>query len=102
MRETSFSLNKLHLIGCDCTVTNMGWKTDVTGTIEEQVRRLLQWGVCLLHLNELPFQHLFKAVDDETSKPKLFIGPIDTLLRKCEKLPVVIFKSIQYEISDID
>ncbi|KAJ8870204.1 hypothetical protein PR048_029220 [Dryococelus australis] len=45
-------------------VTNMRWKTGVIHTIEEQVKRPLQWGVCLLHFNQLPFRHLFQTLDE--------------------------------------
>ena len=102
LKESNFSLDELDVIGCDGTVTNTGWKTGVIRTIEEDIKRPLQWGVCLLHLNELPFRHLFQILDGETTGPKSFIGPIDSQLKNCEKLPVVKFQSIYCELPDID
>lgn len=100
--DAGFSLDELDVIGCDGTVTNTGWKTGVIRTIEEQVKRPLQWGVCLLHFNELPFRHLFQTLDGDTTGPKSFSGPIGTQLSKCEKLPVVNFECVECEIPDID
>lgn len=95
-------MDELDVIGCDGTVTNTGWKTGVIRTIEEKLKRPLQWGVCLLHFNELPFRHLFQTLDGETTGPKSFSGPIGVQLSKCEKLPVLNFESIECEIPDID
>ncbi|GBN32715.1 hypothetical protein AVEN_180481-1 [Araneus ventricosus] len=89
---------ELDVIGCDGIVNNTGCKTGVIC----QVKRSLQWGVCLLHFNELPFWHLFIYLDGETTGPKLLSVPIDTQLSKCEKLPVVNFESVECEIPDIE
>lgn len=102
LKESNFSLDELDVIGCDGTVTNTGWKTGVIRTIEEEIKRPLQWGVCLLHLNELPFRHLFQTLDGETTGPKSFSGPIGSQLKNCEKLPVVKFQSTDCEIPDIE
>ncbi|XP_050514600.1 uncharacterized protein LOC126889917 [Diabrotica virgifera virgifera] len=102
LNESNFSLDELDVIGCDGTVTNTGWKTGVIRTIAEKIKRPLQWVVCLLHLNELPFRHLFQTLDGETTGPKSFSGPIGSQLRNCEKLPVVKFQIIDCEIPDID
>ncbi|GBN98718.1 hypothetical protein AVEN_48820-1 [Araneus ventricosus] len=80
----------------------MRWKTGVICQIEKQVKIPLQWGVCLSHYNELPFRHLLINLDGEKTGPKSFSGPIVTLLSKCEKLPVVNFKSVECEISEIE
>lgn len=97
-----FSLGELDVLGCDGTVTNTGWKTGVIRSIEQEVGRPLQWVVCLLHFNELPFRHLFQILDGETTGPKSFSGPIGIQLSKCEKLPLVDFESVDCEIPDID
>lgn len=102
LKESNFSLDELDVIGCDGTVTNTGWKTGVIRTIEEEIKRPLQWGVCLLHLNELPFRHLFQTLDGETTGPKSFSGLIGSQLKNCEKLPVVKFQSTDCEIPDIE
>ncbi|GBN78353.1 hypothetical protein AVEN_32266-1 [Araneus ventricosus] len=54
----------------------------------------------LLHFNELPFRHLFINLDGERTVPKSFSGPFGAQLSKCEKLPVVNFKSNECEISE--
>lgn len=48
--------------------------------------RITSWtptpvGVCLLHFNELPYQH----IDGQTAGPKSFTGPIGQQLICCEK-----------------
>ncbi|GBN02273.1 hypothetical protein AVEN_209050-1 [Araneus ventricosus] len=43
-----------------------------------------------------------KYFNGETTVPKSFSGPIGTQLSKCEKLPVVNFKSSECEISEIE
>ncbi|GBN80214.1 hypothetical protein AVEN_273288-1 [Araneus ventricosus] len=98
----TIAIDQLGVIGCDGTVTNTGWKTGVICQIEKQVKRPLQWGVCLLHFNELPFRYLFINLDGETIGPKSSDGPIGTQLSKCEKLPVEHFKSNVCEISEIE
>lgn len=102
MTVGGFSLGELDVIGCDDTVTNTGWKTGVIRSIEQEVGRPLQWVVCLLHFNELPFRHLFQTLDGETTGPKSFSGPIGIQHSKCEKLPLVDFESVDCEIPDID
>lgn len=102
LKESNFLLDELDVIGCDGTVTNTGWKTGVIRTIEEEIKRPLQWLICLLHLNELPFRHLFQTLDGETTGPKSFSGPIGSQLKNCEKLPVKTFQSIDCEIPEIE
>jgi hypothetical protein len=72
LKSSNILLDELDVIGCDGTVTNTGWKTGVIRQIEESIKRPLQWSVCLLHFNELPFRHLFQALDGETTGPKIF------------------------------
>ncbi|XP_065640071.1 uncharacterized protein LOC136072702 [Hydra vulgaris] len=102
LNEAVFSFYELDVIGCNGTVTNTGSKFSVIVTIEKYVNRPLQWGICLLHINELPFRHLFQTLDGETTGPKSFSGPIGAQLNKCEKLPVVKFVSVHCEIPEID
>lgn len=102
LKKTGLSLDDLDVIGCDGTVTNTGWKGGVIRTIEEKVKRPMQWAVCLLHFNELPLRHLFQFLDGDTTGPTTFKGPIGTELNNCEKLPLVKFASVECEIPDID
>lgn len=100
--QIGLSLDKLEVIGCDGTATNTGWKNGVIRQIELHVGRPLQWSVCLLHFNELPFRHLFQHLDGVTTGPKSFSGPIGSQLTGCEKLPVVEFERIDCVIPEVD
>ena len=58
--ELKLPLENLIAVGCDGTVANTGWKIGVIRKIEGEINRALQWGICLLLFNELPFRHLFE------------------------------------------
>lgn len=49
-------------------------------------------------MNELPFRHLFKYLDCETSGPKGFTGLLGKELQNSVKLPVVKFNKIKCEL----
>ncbi|GBL98176.1 hypothetical protein AVEN_268265-1 [Araneus ventricosus] len=95
-------MRKLEVVGCDVTITNTGWKNRVIHRIENLVGRPLQWSICLLHFNELPFRHIFQHIDGQTAGPKSFSEPIEQQLTCYEKLPVVYYEPIDYKIPDID
>ncbi|GBM84084.1 hypothetical protein AVEN_78339-1 [Araneus ventricosus] len=95
-------MRKLEVVGCDGTVTNTGWKNSVIHRIENHVGRPLQWSICIMHFNELPFRHIFQHIDDEAAGPKSFSGPIEQQLTCYEKLPVVDYEPINCSIPDID
>jgi hypothetical protein len=42
--------------------------------------------VCTLHLNELPFRHVFVEIDGPTDSKNTFKGPIGKILPKVEEL----------------
>ena len=86
-------------MGCDGTTD---WRTGVIGLIEKQIKRPLQWVVCLLYFNELLFRPLFQILDGETTWPKFFNGLIVIQLSNCEKLKIVDFESEVCEVIDID
>ena len=48
-------------------------------------RRLL-WILCMLHLNELPWRHIFVALDGPTSSHNTFLGVIGKILPNVEDL----------------
>lgn len=96
------SLEKLVVIGCDGTAVNTGWKNGLIRRIEIHLGKPLQWAVCLLHFNELPFRHLFQYLDGKSTGPKSLRGPIGEKLSGCEKRPVIGFKSIGCQIPTID
>ncbi|GBN01814.1 hypothetical protein AVEN_268362-1 [Araneus ventricosus] len=95
-------MRKLDVVGCDGTVTNTGRKNNVIHRIENQVGRPLQWSICILHFNELPFRHIFQHIDGQTVGPISFSGPIEQQLTCYEKLPVVDYEPIDCSIRDID
>ncbi|GBM90613.1 hypothetical protein AVEN_239219-1 [Araneus ventricosus] len=65
--------------------------------MELDINRPLQWCICLLHTNELPLRHLLNSLDDATTGPTEFCGPIGKAIKTCEELPVVSFSSISVE-----
>ena len=54
-----------------------------------------------MNLDELPFR-LLKALDDGTTAPMSFSGPIGIQLSKYGKLPKVDFECFDCEVLDID
>lgn len=96
------SLEELVIIGCDGTNVNTGYKAGLIHRIEVHLGKPLQWAVCLLHFNELPFRHLFQYIDGKSKGPKSYKGPIGEKLLGCEKRPVVAFKRINCEIPEVD
>ena len=53
--ENNKILDSLQVLGCDGTVVTTGYKGGVIRLMELHLRRPLQWLVCLLYANELPF-----------------------------------------------
>lgn len=88
------NIDTLTVIGCDGTNVNTGWKGGAIGLLETHLNRPLQWSICLLHFNELPLRHLLQSLDGETKGPSSYSGSIGLLLKNCETLPLVSFKSI--------
>ncbi|GBN01649.1 hypothetical protein AVEN_232770-1 [Araneus ventricosus] len=95
-------MRKLEVVVCDGTITDNGWKNGVFHRIEKHVGRPLQWSICLLHYNELPFRHIFQHIDGQTAGPKSFSAAIGQQLTGYEKLPVVDYEPIDCSILDID
>lgn len=95
-------LDELIVIGCDGTAVNTGLRNGIIRRIELHLGKPLQWAICLLHFNELPFRHLFQYLDGKSTGPNSLKGPIGEKLIKCETLPVVQFKAIDCPIPEID
>lgn len=70
--------------------------------MEEKLGRPLQWVICLIHLNELPFRSLFESVDGRTTAPGSYIGPIGFKLPGCENLPVVGYEPVSGALPEVD
>ena len=89
---------KMLVVGSDCTAVMTGAHKRCIRTLEEFLRRPLQWVICLLHCNELPLRHVFMFVDGTTKSPDTgsFSGPIgQNLTENVRSWPVVNFKRIR-------
>ncbi|XP_049316933.1 uncharacterized protein LOC115065848 [Bactrocera dorsalis] len=93
LQDISVDVEHLEVVGADGTNTNTSWKGGIFRKLEERIGRPLQWVVCLLHFNELPFRALFEHIDGVSKSPNTFSSDIGKLLPDCEKLPVVKFES---------
>lgn len=100
--QESVDLSTIVAVGCDGTVVNTGAKNGIIRQLEVNVKRPLQWFICLLHANELPLRHLLQDLDGKTTGPTGFSGHIGKLLESCEKLPVVKFEKIEVKLPTID
>ena len=77
------------VVGTDSTAANTGKTKGAITLLEEELGHRLVWLVCMLHTNELPFRHLFIALDGETtSSDKSFVGPLGVLCKSVEKLEI--------------
>lgn len=63
MKIEDFDMSAVLAFGCDGTVTNTGWRSGVIHNIEVSCQSPMQWYICLLHLNELSYKHLFGHLD---------------------------------------
>lgn len=91
---TKGELNNLLAVGSDGTNVNTGVNGGIIRLLEEHFQQPLQWLICLLHSNELPFRAYFKSLDGETSGPKNFTGVIGKAISSNEMNPVKKFKKI--------
>ena len=62
----SRSTNSLMFLAGDSTNMSTGWKGGTHALLEELLGRILYWGICSLHTNELPLCHLIAALDGPT------------------------------------
>ena len=67
---------------CDGTAVNTGRVGGVIKRIEMFLERPVQWSICLLHLNELPFRHLFDDIDGKSSGPSTSTGEIGSQIKQ--------------------
>jgi len=72
--------DRLAIVGTDGTACMTGKYNECIRHWEELLHRPLQRIVCLLHANELPLRHVFSILDDSTSGPNTFTGPIGKCL----------------------
>ncbi|XP_049318586.1 uncharacterized protein LOC125780355 [Bactrocera dorsalis] len=77
-------------ICCDGEVSNTGTENGILRRFEVLLGRPLHWFVCLLHFNELPFRHLFCALEKSTtSGPRTDSGALTKLMETCKQIQVV-------------
>lgn len=98
----SFGSLRFSAIGSDGTVTNTGKDGGAIRLIEEGLSQPLQWLICELHLNELPFNALFTALDGSTSGPAAFFGHIGKNLSDSLNLKPVKFRPVPTNLPDFD
>ena len=65
--------SNLSIIGSDGTATMTGPTRGCIASLEPLLQRPLQWVICLLHCNELPLRHVFKALDETTKSPDFLL-----------------------------
>ena len=66
------------------------------------LERPLQWIVCLLHLNKLPFHHFFDAIDEKTTGTATLAGEIGKQIKnKVHQLQLVTFQAVPSDILQI-
>ncbi|GBM10421.1 hypothetical protein AVEN_263337-1 [Araneus ventricosus] len=94
--------SNLIVLGCEGTVVNTGVFNDVIRRLELKLHRPIQWIICLLHFKKLPLRHLFEYKDSKFSGPSSYTGDIGRNLKECEKLPLVVFYSIEWDLPGID
>ncbi|ESN96663.1 hypothetical protein HELRODRAFT_163757 [Helobdella robusta] len=76
-------------------------KGGVIKYLEEYLDRALQWCVCMLHANELPFCHLFLALDGCTSGPREYSGPIGKQLATYKNKTTLLFQPLTGHLPDL-
>ena len=74
------------IIGGDSTAVNTGIDRGCFYLIESKLGRRLFRVVCCLHLNELPWRHVFVDIDGPTDSKNTFKGVIGKLLPKVGEL----------------
>jgi hypothetical protein len=81
---------------------NTGENAGVIRQLELAINRPVQWLICMLHLNELPFREVFKRLDGQTAGPRGFKGPIGNAQNfdPCD-LPIIEFEAIDGNTHDI-
>lgn len=98
------SVTTLQAVVCDGTNNNTGKCNGIIRKLEMALNRPLQWLICLLHFNELPFRKILSVIDKAiTTGPSTSTGIISSQLQYDSiDLPTANFKSIQGKVRDID
>ena len=75
-------------VGADSTPVNTGQRNGAIHLLECRLGRPLQWFICYLHLNELPFRHLCKHFLGPSEGPTQWKGQLGKDLHTCHSLPL--------------
>ena len=70
--------------------------------IDLNLHKPVYWFICQLHANELPLRHLFQTLHGKTAGPNSYSGEIGKMLDGCEKLDVVNFIPIPFDLPDMN
>ncbi|GBO32815.1 hypothetical protein AVEN_9509-1 [Araneus ventricosus] len=91
--------SNLIFLGCDGRFVKAGVFNGVIRRLSLKLHRPIQWVICLLKFNEFPLRHLFER---KSSGPSSYTGDIGRNLKAYEKLPLVVFNSIECDLPGID
>lgn len=88
-KSKNLSLENLIAVCSDGEVANTGTSGGVLRLIERYLDRPIHWFICLLHFNELPFRHLYNAVEKSaTTGPTKSTGSLAQRIDICNTLQV--------------
>lgn len=95
--SNNLSLDNLIAVCSDGEVTNTGTTGGILRLIEVHLDRPIHWFVCLLHFNELPFRHLYNAIEKSvTTGPRTGTGLLAQKIEICNELQVNIITSFTF------
>lgn len=98
----SNSNDSIKALLCDGTPVNTGRVAGVIKLTETYLEKPLQWLICLLHANELPFRHVFLSIDGKTSGPKTSEGVIGRKIQEdLTKLEIVQFVPVSGNVPEV-
>ena len=88
----------------DGTNANTGVSGGAVRYIEVFLNRSLQWLICLMHYNELPFNKLVKMYSGKTTGPRSRSKELGQKIEKTvqEVQPIVDFKHISGKVDNIN
>ena len=97
------SSDTLAPVVCNGPVNNTGQHNRAIRKLKEGLGRTLQWLVCLLYVNELPFRKYFSVLDSGRSTgPSTSTGKIDIALDfDAKDLVIVNFKHTPGKFEDV-
>ena len=89
-------------VGSGGTITNTDHSGGVIHLFDVSAGHSVQWLICLLHMNELPFRHIFTALDSVTKSPSAYSGTIGKQLGTAHTLSIVKFKALPFNAPDVE